>query len=282
MNEKFEKSNVRSLKSLIVCSVTDPAGTNIRERLIESQPFIESADTYDASPVYELKPDIKLVTSRKGVVYVDDLDDYFDAERSVFISRHYAESGIPSLTAHFTGNFGNADFGGEVGEIARYSPALLKTYMRRLNLMRSEISESYNITLEATHHGPTSLRSTVLFVELGSSENQWRDVSAAEKVASALISTLRSEEKFSKCAICVGGTHYSEKFNAFLFGSEYAIGPIIPKYALEFFSPDLLRQIINKSDQAITAALVDRKGLGKFKGDILKILDETKLEIIYA
>ncbi len=271
------------MKTLIVDSLNDPAGTNIRERLLEAFPFEDSGKAFDGNPVYVIEPEISLVSSRQGIVFVNgNLDEEFRADRSVFISRHYAESGIPSLTAHFTGNFGKADFGGNPGEISKFSPSLLKTYMQDLRSIAQDITSTYNITLEATHHGPTSLNSSILFVELGSTDTQWRDVRAAQKISEALMMALCSPKSFNKCAVCVGGTHYPEKFNEYLFNSEYALGPIVPKYALEYFTPEILKQILEKSDQPIKNALVDRKGLGKFKDVVLRILDDFQLEREYA
>jgi D-aminoacyl-tRNA deacylase len=270
------------LKTLIVNSTSDPAGSNIKERLLENYPFEESDIVFDGNPTYVIPPDITLASSNKGIVFVENLDGKFHPDRTVFISRHYAESGIPSLTAHFTGNFGRADFGGKSGEIARFSPFLLKTYMQTLRSLRGDPSSTYQITLEATHHGPTSMSSTVLFVELGSAEKQWKDVQAASKISQALMSSILSPKSYDKCGVCVGGTHYPEKFNKFLFDSEYALGPIIPKYALEYFSAGILKQILEKSDQPLRMALVDRKGLGKFKDEVMKTLDDFALEKISA
>ncbi len=269
------------MKTVIVCSVTDCAGTNIRERLLESFPFEATDIIFDRNPVYRIGSDISLVSSRQSIIFVDHLDDVFHPNRAVFISRHYAESGIPSLTAHFTGNFGKADFGGNPGEISRYSPYLLKTYMQNLKTKSQDIASRYNITLEATHHGPTALKSTVLFVELGSTEIQWIDVNAAAKIAKALIETLRTRgNQLEKCAVCIGGTHYSEKFNNALFNSEFGIGPIVPKHALEYFSSATLKQIMEKSDQPVSYAIIDRKGLGKFKENVMRVVDDSGLEKI--
>lgn len=270
------------MKTLIVCSLIDPAGTNIRERLLESNEATESGNYYDENPVYELGPDITIATSRKGIVFTDDIDRFFRADRIIFVSRHYAESGMPSLTAHFTGNIGKADFGGNPGEIARFSPALLKNYLQNLKEVSADISTTYSITLEATHHGPTSLEEPVLFVELGSTPDQWRDTRGAEKISLALMSALKSDRSFEKCAICLGGTHYPSKFNDLEFDSDVALGPIIPKYALEFFTPAILKQVLEKSDQPIRFALLDKKGLGKFKNEIIKAVDELGLEKIFA
>lgn len=268
--------------TLIVCSVNDPAGTNIRERLLEKYPFEEGKEVYDQNPVYSLDSNITLATSRQGIVFVSDLDSHFTVDRTVFISKHYAESGIPSLTAHFTGNFARADFGGNPGEIAKYSPSLLKNYMLKLTEIIGDLSSTYNIAIEATHHGPTSLNTPVLFVELGSSDPQWRDISGAEKVSEALMYALETRKTFRDCAVCVGGTHYSDKFKRYLLETDYALGPIVPKYALEYFKGDILKQIVEKSDQPVTKALLDKKGLGKYKDDVLKLLSEFGLEVEYA
>ena len=235
---------------------------------------------FDGSPAYNIGTQLILVSSRRDIIYVDNLDEQFHDCRFVFISKHRAESGIPSLTAHFTGNFGAAEFGGNPGEIAKYSPSLLKNYLVALDSVRSEIDPIYSLTLEATHHGPTSLKSPVLFVELGSTETEWTDMKSAAVISRSLMLAVDSQKTYSKCAIGIGGTHYPEKLNKFIFDSDFALGPIIPKYALAHFTPKLIEQILEKSDQNIDTTIVDAKGLGKFKEDVLRILNDFGLEKI--
>jgi len=266
------------MKTVIVCSLNDSAGTNIRERLLEKYAFGEADFYFDGSPAYEIGTELILVSSRSDIIFVNSLDEQFHDCRFVFISRHRAESGIPSLTAHFTGNFAAAEFGGNPSEIAKYSPSLLKNYLVALNSLRSEIDPIYNLTLEATHHGPTSLKSSVLFVELGSTETQWIDVKSATVISRALMLAIDSRKTYPKCAIGIGGTHYPEKLNKLIFDSDFAIGPIIPKYSLVHFTPKLLEQILEKSDQNIDAVIIDAKGLGKFKENVLKVLNDFGLE----
>ncbi|MHB8567656.1 MAG: D-aminoacyl-tRNA deacylase [Nitrososphaerales archaeon] len=269
------------MKPVIVCSLNDPAGTNIRERLIENFNFNEIMDCFDSYPIYE-NDESYLACSHKEVIRIDDIESKFGISEYYFVSRHWAESGIPSLTAHFTGNFGANDFGGNPGEVSVFSPSMLKNYFLQLNKMRDTLSAQYHITLEATHHGPTSLKSPSLFVELGSTNEQWSDTGAARIVADALMRSLVSKTKYSKCAIAVGGMHYSEKFNTLLLNSDIAIGPIIPKYALEYFSSELIFQIIEKSKEPINLAVVDMKGLGRFKEKVLDVLRIHGLEMLRA
>ena len=122
----------------------------------------------------------------------------------------------------------------------------------------------------------------MLFVELGTSEKQWEDVATARHIARALISALRLAKEYEKCAIGIGGTHYPEKLNKVILDSEIAIGPIIPKHSLEYFSKDILEQMVSKSDQNVNAVLVDNKGLGKHKELVMKVLENSSLEKISA
>lgn len=272
--------NCSDLKTVIVSSLNDHAGTNIRERLIENFSFKETGDFFDGSPVYSLSNDLVLVSSRKDIIFVDDLDALFAGARYAFISKHYAESGIPSLTAHFTGNFGPATFGGNPKEIARYSPAFLKNYLLALSDRRKQIRAEYGITLEATHHGPTNLKGSVLFVELGSTETQWVDMETAGVIAQSLMGAIESTKTYEKCALGIGGTHYPQKLTKLEIESEIAVGPAVPKHVLEYFNRDILNQILKKSDQQVNIALVDQKGLGKYKRQVLDLLDEFSLEKI--
>ena len=225
---------------------------------------------------------MKLVSSSKDIVFVDHLDERFGKVNFIFISRHRAESGVPSLTAHFTGNFGPASFGGRPGEISHYEPSLLKNYFIALNSLKEKVAERFQLTLEATHHGPTSLSSPVLFAELGSTEEQWADTQAAEIVAEALVRGVSNKRTYRRCALAIGGTHYPDKFNRMLAETEIALGPIIPKYSLEFFNAEILGQALKKSTEPITIAVVDAKGLGRFKEAVFSVLNGSSLEIIKA
>jgi len=46
----------------------------------------------------------------------------------------------------------------------------------------TELSK-YTVTLEATHHGPTDMEVSVMFVEIGSSMEHWIDQRAGEAAA---------------------------------------------------------------------------------------------------
>jgi D-aminoacyl-tRNA deacylase len=252
--------------------------------LLQTGSFSKTEKLFEQSPVYYDGNEITLITSTKDIVSVEGLDELFSDVPGrlsyVFISRHRAESGKPSLTAHFTGNFGTSGYGGNSEELSYTRPSLLKNYLLELEKERSDIPEKYGITIEATHHGPTSLRHPVLFVELGSSPNEWSDTNAANIIARCLIRGIRSEKKYPKVAIGLGGTHYSDKFNKVILHSETALSHIIPKYSLDLFTDVLLDQALQKTTETVSAAALDWKGLGKHKERIVQLARDRGLEIM--
>ncbi len=267
---------------LIMNSQNDPAGSNIFQRLLENYDFRKIEKTFDSFPVFRLE-NIFVASCQEEVIRLGtELDESFRSEnlQYVFISKHRAESQIPTLTAHFTGNFGANDFGGEPGEIAKHSPSMLKNYFIALNSLRDKIPREYGISLEATHHGPTSLARPCMFVELGSSEPQWEDKRASLCVAKALMHSLHNGRKYDRCAIALGGTHYPDKFNRLLLDNELAVGVTAPKYALSLIDEKMITQMVAKSQEKITLAVADTKGLGKEKNRILSLVEEIGLELV--
>ena len=61
------------MNSIIVCSLNDPAGTNIRERLIEAYDFKETEEVYDNYPVYS-RDQATIVCSQRDIVFVEDVE----------------------------------------------------------------------------------------------------------------------------------------------------------------------------------------------------------------
>ena len=137
----------------------------------------------------------------------------------------------------------------------------------------------FEITIEATHHGPTHLKKPSIFVEIGTTDLQWNDEKLCSSVAQLVLETLEKPSDSHPFAICFGGTHYSEKFTKELLFGKYALGTVMPKHALEFLNPDLFEHIITQNNGA-EAALLDWKSLGKQKQTLIDLLSTTKLEVI--
>jgi D-aminoacyl-tRNA deacylase len=265
--------------TVILASTTDLASRTLAEALVNEEGFRSTGVNLLGQPVFQ-KDSFLLARFEGMIVHPPPLDEYFNPQAYIFLSRHSAESGIASLTAHTTGNFSaEAKFGGAGKELSRADPSLLKNYLIALWKHSDEVKE-YEITMEATHHGPTALQKPVLFVELGSSEKYWGDKKAASVVGRALIESLREKTIWTKVAIGFGGTHYPEKFTKLLIEGDVAFAFVAPKYALGQVDEKTVGQMIQHSTAPVRYAALDWKGLGPHKERIVSLVRQYGLEEI--
>ena len=211
-------------------------------------------------------------------ISADWLEEKYHYDGFVFLSKHAAESGVLALTCHSTGNFSEAKFGGNERQIAVPHPNIQKEYLQTLKKNQDQFSK-FQITIEATHHGPTALSKPTIFIEIGTTEKQWTDVSLCNSVASLVHQVLAQPIPENPVAICFGGTHYPSKFTNELLEGKYALGTVIPKHALESLDKELFSHILEQNSMAKTA-LLDWNGLGSNKQKILDFLATTNLEVI--
>tara|TARA_B100000029_G_scaffold456888_1_gene485233 strand:- start:1500 stop:1958 length:459 start_codon:yes stop_codon:yes gene_type:complete len=148
------------------------------------------------------------------------------------------------------------------------------------NLSEShELFSNFQITIEATHHGPTALGKPSIFIEIGTTEKQWNDVKLCNLVSRIILQTIENPIPEYPFAICFGGTHYSEKFSNELINGKLALGTVMPKHMLDFLDESLFNHIISRNI-GVKTVLLDWNGLGKNKQKILDFLRMTDLEVI--
>jgi D-aminoacyl-tRNA deacylase len=264
----------------LFASLHDEAGMNMVNFLTCTLDFQMTSSyplVYDSCK-YE---NVKLYVTNKDLLFLDDCNFSERLTSFVFLSRHRSVSGIPSLTCHSTGNFShNTVYGGRSNELGMVNPSLLKAYFNELYRNRNSVP-GYQITLEATHHGPTSLKGPIIFVEIGSGPEQWKDSNAARVVCKCIldVSSL-SESGSGRVALALGGTHYPEKLNKILRDTDFSVAYIATKNNLRFIDDKMLQQMIVRSTERITHVLLDWKGLGKYKESILNTIKKTGLEIV--
>ena len=254
---------------LLVAYQDDPAGYNMAK-------FLSKNMTQDGEIFRGKYYDLLIIET--PVITADWLEEKYDYDGFVFLSKHAAESGILALTCHSTGNFSKAQFGGNDREVAIPHPNLQKEYLQTLWENRSQFLD-FQITIEATHHGPTALTKPSIFIEIGTTEKQWTDVSLCNSVAVLIHYVMSKNIKSSPVAICFGGTHYPEKFTAELLGGKFALGTVVPKHALENLDENLFIHILEQNKMAKTA-LLDWDGLGSNKQKMINFLSKTNLEVI--
>ena len=264
---------------VLVASSVNPASTTMASALIRRHGFESTGITFGSSPLYQ-RGSVILATMDNEIIEPPDLDSYFRPQAYIFLSTHWAESGIPSLTVHTTGNFTDKEvLGARPREVGAIDPDLQKNYLIALNERKAQL-EGYEITIEATHHGPTSLKRPVLFVELGSTERQWGDAHAAEVISDALMASLSSGRKWDKVALAFGGTHYPQKFNDVLLEGEYALSAVVTKRYLEWIDGEMFGQLIQKTSKFPRYVLVDWKGAGPHREKIILLSKQFALEVV--
>ena len=254
---------------LLVAYRDDPAGYNMAKHL--SEKMIKDGDVYRGK-------NYDLLIIPTPAISADWLEEKYDYDGFVFLSKHAAESGVLALTCHSTGNFSEAKFGGNDRQVAIPHPDLQKAYLQALWKNKSQFT-AFQITLEATHHGPTALTKPALFIEIGTTEKQWTDKSLCSSVASLVHEVMTSSIQTNPVALCFGGTHYPTKFTDELLNGKFALGTIMPKHALENLDKNLFAHILQQNKMA-TTALLDWSGLGQNKQKLLDLLEETDLEVI--
>ncbi|HVX02356.1 MAG TPA: D-aminoacyl-tRNA deacylase [Nitrososphaera sp.] len=269
---------------ILVASSQDLAGTNLASYLKSTLGFAPDGrhDGAEGQSFSSSQHRAKLYVANASLLTLETLDLIFpDARAFVFLSKHRSDSGIPTLTCHCTGNFSaDAPFGGNPREVAIALPSLQKAYLRAITDAQVP---GYEVIIEATHHGPTSLKKPVLFVELGSSEKQWADGSAAKAMCDSLLGVLGDnniDEPCKKVGVAIGGTHYPTKFNKLLLESEFGLAAVASKHALGAIDEAMLAQMIDKSAESVTHIVLDAKGLGSHKDRVIRMAENTGLEIL--
>ena len=254
---------------LLIAYQDDPAGYNMAKFLSKD---MELEDGIFRGKFYDL------IIIQTPAISADWLEQKYDYDGFVFLSKHAAESGVLALTCHSTGNFSEAKFGGNPRQVAIPHPDLQKKYLQTLKENQSKFPE-FQVTIEATHHGPTALTKPTIFIEIGTTEKQWTDVSLCNSVASLVHQVMINPIDENPVAICFGGTHYPSKFTNELLEGKYALGTVIPKHALDSLDEQLFLHIISQNKMAKTAIL-DWSGLGSNKQKLLDFLESTELEVI--
>lgn len=263
----------------IVASKEDVASMTMANYLINNRAFSRETNTNFLQSKHHQS--IKLHVSNRSLVYLEDLDEnYPNSIAFIFLSEHRSQKRIPTLTCHCTGNYGGNPYGGNPRELGIAYPYLQKQYLKAIVTLRALIP-GYDVVIESSHHGPTSLKKPVLFIEIGSTEIQWTDRNSSSVVCESILKVIDNGlGSCEKVAIGLGGTHYPMKFNKLLLESEYGLAAVAAKHNLESIDKDMLDQMIIKSIEKVTHVIVDWKGLGSEKNRIMELIGSTGLDIL--
>jgi D-aminoacyl-tRNA deacylase len=266
---------------LIVASTKDVASMNIRQQLLIHYDFEETAEKFHDNMIYDKTiggNEVKLVMIDEEPIYYQPITDSYKPQLIIYISRHSSKSGTPTLSVHTPGNLGQAEKGGMPRKVSIAPANAMREALLEMERQKSALSLSYKVSYECTHHGP-SLDVATMFVELGSSPTQWKDMKAAEAVAHAAIASITRHSEASIVAVGIGGPHYSEKFTRMALKDNFAFSHMIPKYAVSQVDAKILRQCAERTVEKVETIVLDWKGIkGEDKSELIKALEEVGIE----
>jgi D-aminoacyl-tRNA deacylase len=245
----------------IVASEKDVAGMNIWNYLAKGA---KEVGELGGNPLLEIGNRI-LIKTKKDIIFADDVSDV-EADLYIFASRHSSQTKKPCLSAHSTGNFDReAQYGGEPRELGICAPDLVSSAIKE---MEKICPQGFEVSLEVTHHGPTSLKKPLIFIEVGSSEKEWNNQEACKAVAETI---MRLERNQDKVAIGFGGGHYAQAFKPMIMQG-WNMGHICPKYRLDELDIELFAEMVEKSSPNPEIALIDKKGMNSAQMKKVKVL----------
>ena len=266
---------------LIVASRRDIASMNIAQQILSHYEFERLSETFNENPVYLKRledSEVRMLSIKEDLINSQFITDLFSPQLLIFISRHSSASGTPTLSVHPPGNLGEARFGGIPRRVSVSPASAMKDALVEMARMKEKMELDYAVSYEATHHGP-SLDVPTMFVEVGSSPDQWRDERAAEAVAHAAMAAASKQSRYPT-ALGIGGPHYNAKFTRIALTKETAFGHMIPKYAVSGVDLQIVKQCIERTTEKVDSVILDWKGIRSADKEKLRtILGEIGLAV---
>lgn len=240
--------------NLIIASNADSASINLKDRLLEMSSWVKCGK-YDGNDMWEIvekrgdycEKGTRLISINNIHINAEKIDETFEKENNVkinniiFLSRHKAASGKPSLTVHPIGNWGKAEYGGEEGKITPTSPKLMTNLLRKI---KENQLEGFDVCFEATHHGPL-LKTPTIFLEIGSTDNEWEDKIPAQALINSLLEVKYTE---GKNVVGIGGGHYTPRFTEAALTHKVNFGHMVANYGVPFVDKDVIKEAIKSSN----------------------------------
>ena len=265
--------------NLIIASKADSASINLRDRLLEMSPW-EKCGLFDGNAMWKISKThgpfcvegTHLISIDSIHIHAEKIDEQFEKEKNlklkniIFLSRHKAASGKPSLTVHPIGNWGDADYGGIKGEVTPTSSDIMTSLLREIK--KNQLN-GYHVCFEATHHGPL-LKTPTIFLEIGSTENEWEDRVPARILIKSL---LGFKVKSGINVLGFGGGHYAPRFTEAALSHNVSFGHIVANYGIPHLTEKMLMRAlkVGKSE----GIYFHKKGMKKSEYRKWKLWAET-------
>ncbi|MQL71902.1 hypothetical protein Taro_004211 [Colocasia esculenta] len=250
------------MATLVVATTADPASAGPASALLAMpgwHPGPSLAGGDGGSIASYANGGVRLLQHGISIVAEDDLDRRWEAATGeavgevIFLSKHTAVTNRPALTVHPIGvpHLREDEVppqGGRPGWAGLPNPRIAP-WFRRLKKIAQEhgLIPEFEVTLEATHHGPV-VSTPTMFVEIGSTEEHWRRQDAAQVVALLLWEGLgldggdgigqwdRCGER-KKVLLGIGGGHYVPRHMDIVVKDGVWVGHLLSGYSLPMEDP---------------------------------------------
>ncbi len=240
---------------LVVRSDQDAASVNITDRLVELGGW-EARGEFEDTPV-KWSGDCALVTIPVHHLHYDNIDDKVGKALGtrpslvIFASRHKSASNMRTLTIHPIGNYGRAEMGGREATLVPAAPHEMTFALK--DLVKRAASLKYQVSFEATHHGPF-LETPTFYIEIGSDGEAWQDREAGRAIAGTIREVLKAEKPPAPVAVGIGGGHYMPRITDVAREKKISFGHMLPSYAFETgWSPGMLEGMLGATPGASLA-----------------------------
>jgi len=251
---------------LIILAEQNLASKNICKVLLKNHPELEKNIFKIKENVLDIDKHISFLKKK-------------NCELLIVASSHKSSAGVNTLTCHAPGNWTSNDLGGQKEELS-IAPALylrealleLKKQQERLKL------DNYQVSLEVTHHSPT-IDIPVIFVEVGSSEKQWKDMKACRAISETIYKLATKEPAKVPIYVGFGGNHYAPTFTRRVIESRIAFGHLCPKYQLDKVSEEIILQSLSKTNPSPQSAVIEWKGTNAEQREkLIKIFERNGIK----
>ncbi|DAC13448.1 MAG TPA: hypothetical protein D7H73_02845, partial [Candidatus Poseidoniales archaeon] len=206
--------------------------------------------------------EIHIRSDNMGKMHMDSINKNIDD--IIVLSKHVSSSEVPAMTVHPIGVLTGQEIG-EDGRSGGVYGTLVPPNPRMAQFLRAIVQKGslepnlskFDLTLEATHHGPVMSLPT-MYVEIGSSEKEWTDSKLASIWAEIIIENLSSKapDPNERWMLCIGGGHYAPRHRDILIRSNELVGHILPSYSL----PDVDEEAsLNNFEKILRAAILSMR-----------------------
>jgi len=279
---------------------------NMRDKFLNSKTysFKETTTIWHENPVFKLEDvtfenkkeqflnnnQIYLGLTDQPLIFLEKLN-FIDTKHKpdilIFASRHTSKTARPAFLIHSTGNWSNnVDFGGKPRDLSKTSALIHKAGFVSLKDQITLLNNSsFSLDIEVTHHGPTILDIPLVFIELGSSKQEWIIDEAGELVANAIVNSIfkyliYKKEKNQQVCLGFGGTHYAPSFNRLVTNNDVAMSFICPKYYIQELDEKLIELMINNTLEKVDYFITDWKGTNSDdKKHLIPLLEKFEIPI---